>query len=47
MKQFDERDIWDVPQLSFTEWLFRTTGARWPFLLALGLAFAAIPGCVL
>lgn len=46
MKQFDERDIWDVRE-TFTEHLFRVTGARWPFLLALVLAFAAIPGCVL
>ena len=40
MKQFDERDIWDVRE-TFTEWLFRTTGARWPFLLTLGMT-----GCV-
>lgn len=46
MRDFDERDIWDVPRETTGEWIFRVTGARWPFFVALGLTLC-IPGCVL
>lgn len=46
MKQFDERDIWDVPQ-SFTGWIFDVTGAAWWMWLALyGVAIACGAGAM-
>lgn len=35
MNSFDERDIWGGPE-SFTEHLFRVTGAHWGYWVALG-----------
>lgn len=49
MKQFDERDIWDVPGTfgSFTGWIFDVTSADWRLWLALyGVAIACGAGAM-